>query len=104
MFGYHGNSHGPGGQIVTEVVAAGPREITFAVLEDSSITGRWVGMRDATLSWRAGDGGGTAVTLRIDYRRGLDPSWYFGPLQDRLMHAGAEHFLDMLNMDTPSLS
>ncbi|WP_111647311.1 hypothetical protein [Actinoplanes lutulentus] len=98
MFGYHGSSHGPGGQIVTEVIAAGPQEITFAVLEDSSITGRWVGLRDATLSWRAGEGGGTEVTLRIDYRRGLDPSWYFGPLQDRLMHAGAEHFLDMLSL------
>ncbi|WP_229074619.1 hypothetical protein [Actinoplanes sp. DH11] len=98
MFGYHGSSHGPGGEIVTEVRAAGPRAISFVVLSDSSITGRWVGLRDATLSWAPGDGGGTELTLRIDYRRGLDPSWYFGPLQDRLMHAGAEHFLDMLNL------
>ncbi|MEU4693660.1 hypothetical protein [Actinoplanes sp. NPDC023714] len=98
VFGYHGSSHGPGGQIVTEVIDSGPRSITFAVREDSSITGRWVGMRSATLSWRAGDHGGTEVALRIDYRRGLDPSWYFGPLQDRFMHAGAEHFLDMLNL------
>jgi hypothetical protein len=98
MFGYHGGSHGPGGQIVTEVVAAGPRAITFAIREDSSITGRWVGMRTAELSWAAGEGGGTEVTLRIDYRRGLDPSWYFGPLQDGLMHAGAEHFLNMLDL------
>ncbi|MEU8241881.1 hypothetical protein AB0C07_26820 [Actinoplanes missouriensis] len=98
MFGYHGSSHGPGGQIVTEVVAAGPSEITFAVVEDSSITGRWVGMRDATLSWEPGEHGGSEVTLRIGYRRGLDPFWYFGPLQDRFMHAGAEHFLNMLNL------
>ena len=95
MFGYHGSSHGPGGQIVTEVTAVGPREVGFVVVGDSTITGRWVTLRDATLSWRP-SGEGTEVTVRIDYQRGLDPSWYFGPLQDRLMHAGAEHLLDML--------
>ncbi|GIF10251.1 hypothetical protein FHX34_101148 [Actinoplanes teichomyceticus] len=96
-FAYHGSSHGPGGEIVTEVRNAGPAAITFAVVADTSITHRWVGMRDATLSWRA-TGGGTAVTLRVDYRRGLDPSWYFGPLQDGFMHAGAGHLLDMLSL------
>ncbi|SDS78300.1 SRPBCC family protein [Actinoplanes derwentensis] len=94
-FGYHGSSHGPGGQIVTEVTEAGPQRIVFRVVEDSSITGRWVDLRDATLSWQQ-LGTGTEVTVRIDYRRGLDPSWYFGPLQDSLMSAGAEHLLDML--------
>ncbi|HWS37494.1 MAG TPA: SRPBCC family protein [Actinoplanes sp.] len=96
-FGYHGSSHGPGGQIVTEVTGAAPGELEFRVVEDSSITGRWVDLRDATLSWRAVPGG-TEVTVRIDYRRGLDPSWYFGPLQDGLMHAGAGHLLDMLDL------
>ena len=110
MFGYHGSAHGPGGQIVTEVRESGPHEVTFTVLEDSSITGRWVRMRAATLSWRpagaqqtgvmpqTGAAPQTEVTLRIDYRRGLDPSWYFGPLQDRFMHAGAAHMLDMLTL------
>ncbi|MEV6342237.1 hypothetical protein [Actinoplanes sp. NPDC051851] len=95
-FAYHGSAHGPGGDIVTEVRDAGAGRVTFAVLEDTAITGRWVGLRDATLGWHAAGAGRTEVTLRIDYRRGLDPSWYFGPLQDRLMHAGAEHLLDML--------
>jgi hypothetical protein len=95
-FGYHGSSHGPGGQIRTEITASHPQEITFAVLEDTSITGRWVRMHDAAVSWRPAGAGRTEVTLRIEYRRGLDPSWYFGPLQDRLMHAGAEQLLDML--------
>ncbi|WIN00928.1 hypothetical protein ACTOB_007351 [Actinoplanes oblitus] len=94
-FVYHGSSHGPGGEIVTEVRDAGPARVSWTVVEDSSITHRWVGMRDATLSWHTVPGG-TAVTLRVDYRRGLDPSWYFGPLQDGLMHAGAGHVLDML--------
>ncbi|BCJ42224.1 hypothetical protein GCM10010168_87780 [Actinoplanes ianthinogenes] len=94
-FAYHGSSHGPGGDIVTEVRDAGPARVTWAVVEDTSITNRWVGMRDATLSWHTVPGG-TAVTLHVGYRRGLDPSWYFGPLQDGLMHAGAGHVLDML--------
>lgn len=96
VFGYHGSAHGPGGAIVTEVRTAGPDRLTFAVTEDSSITGRWVRLHDAEVSWRPAGAGRSTVTLRISYRRGLDPSWYFGPVQDRLMHAGTEHLLDML--------
>ncbi|AEV87946.1 hypothetical protein ACWT_6935 [Actinoplanes sp. SE50] len=96
-FVYHGSSHGPGGDIVTRVTDAGPARVTWSVIEDTSITGRWVGMRDATLTWHTVPAG-TSITLRVDYRRGLDPSWYFGPLQDGLMHAGAEHLLDMLSL------
>ena len=34
----------------------------------------------------------------LDYTRRLDPSWYFGPIQDGLMRAGAAHMLDMLDL------
>jgi hypothetical protein len=95
-FGYHGSAHGPGGEIVTEVRDASDTGIAFTILQDTTITARWLQWRDAQVRWHAVDGGHTEVTVVFSYRRGLDPSWYFGPLQDRLLHAGGDHMLDML--------
>lgn len=98
MFGYGGSSHGAGGAIVTEVRAAGPARVDFAVVSDDTITSRWLRWRDASVRWQEAGAGRTEVTVVLSYHRRLDPSWYFGPIQDRLMHAGGEHLLDMLTV------
>jgi hypothetical protein len=97
-FGYHDTNHGAGGAITTSVRAASPTSIDFAVDSDTSITSRWLRWRDASISWHDAGNGRTAVTVRLAYQRRLDPSWYFGPIQDRLMHAGGAHLLDMLEL------
>lgn len=95
-FAYHGSSHGPGGHAIFEVTAREAGSVTFRVVEDTSITARWFEWRTATLSWHAADDGGTEIRLSIVYERGLDPSWYFGPVNDMLLHEGGAHVLDML--------
>jgi len=37
--------------------------------------------------------GTTRVELTISYRRGLDPAWYFGPMQRRAISESAEYLL-----------
>ena len=96
LFAYHGSAHGPGGHLLAEVDESGPDRLGFTFVEDSSITARWVTWQDAELRWRAVDAGHTEIRLTIGYQRGLDPSWYFGPVQDALMHEGGAHLLDML--------
>ncbi|MEO3773808.1 hypothetical protein [Micromonospora sp. B9E7] len=96
MFGYHGSAHGPGGHLLAEVQSVAPGRVGFRFVEDSSITARWFTWENAELSWRAVDPGHTEVRVRVDYTRGLDPSWYFGPLQQVLLGAGVGHLLDML--------
>ncbi|MEU7840325.1 hypothetical protein AB0B39_05060 [Micromonospora sp. NPDC049114] len=96
MFGYHGSAHGPGGHLLAEVENVTPERVDFRFVEDSSITARWFTWRHATLTWRAIDAGHTEVQIRVDYTRGLDPSWYFGPIQQALLGAGVGHLLDML--------
>ncbi|GAA2615317.1 hypothetical protein GCM10010399_52870 [Dactylosporangium fulvum] len=96
VFGYHGSSHGPGGELVTRVSAHEPGRLAFDIVRNDSITARWMRFEGAELSWHAVDATHTEVRIVLAYRRGLDPSWYFGPLQDGLTHAGAGHFLDML--------
>ncbi|MGV9766704.1 hypothetical protein [Micromonospora tulbaghiae] len=96
MFGYHGSSHGPGGHLLAEVDEVAPGRLGFRFTEDSSITGRWFTWRHAELSWQEIGPGHTEVRIQVDYTRGLDPSWYFGPVQQVLLGAGVGHLLDML--------
>ncbi|MBO4207347.1 hypothetical protein [Micromonospora echinofusca] len=98
MFGYHGSTHGPGGHLLAEVESVRPGQVTFRFVEDTSITARWFTWRHADLRWQAVDAGHTEVRIRVDYRRGLDPSWYFGPVQHLLLSEGVGHLLDMTTL------
>ncbi|WP_244871950.1 hypothetical protein [Catellatospora sp. TT07R-123] len=98
MFAYHGSAHGPGGHIVTEVTERSAQHVGFGFVEDTTINARWFHWRHAEITWRAVDAGHTEVTLDLAYERRLDPFWYFGPLQETLMHSGGEHLLDMLDL------
>lgn len=97
-FHYHGSSHGPGGETRTKVTATTPRSVEFAVEENTTITARWVGLQRAVVSWQPAGDGKTHVRLTIWYERELDPSWYFGPLQQGFMHEGAAYLLDSLRL------
>jgi hypothetical protein len=98
LFHYPGSAHGPGGHTVTQVASRTADRIDFAVVQDNAITARWFRWERASIAWQPVDPGHTRVTLRVGFRRGLDPSWYFGPLQDGLMHEGGGHLLDMLGL------
>lgn len=82
----------PMGAITTEVTARETQSIAFDVLDDSARTQRWVTLRDATLTWTQTEAGCEA-TVRIDFTRHLDPSFYFGPVTGVFMTAGAEAFV-----------
>lgn len=98
MFGYHGSAHGPGGHLVAEVETSEAQHLSFRFVQDTSITARWFTWRHADVRWRSIDPGHTEVRIAVDYRRGLDPSWYFGPVQQFLLGAGVEHLLDMTRL------
>nr|WP_310429749.1 hypothetical protein [Catenuloplanes niger] len=98
VFGYHGSSHGPGGAITTRVAAHEAGRLAFDVVGNDSITGRWMEFTGAEVTWRAVDDAHTEIRVELAYVRGLDPAWYFGPLQDRLTTAGAGHVLDMMRL------
>jgi hypothetical protein len=95
---YPGSAHGPGGHTVAEVSGRTADRIDFTVVQDNAITARWFRWEYASIAWQPAGSGRTRVTLRMGFRRGLDPSWYFGPLQAGLMHEGGGHLLDMLDL------
>lgn len=82
----------PSGSITTEVTGREEQRINFEVTEDSARTERWVTLEHASLTWQETARGCTA-TVRIDFTRHLDPSFYFGPVTHVFMSAGADAFL-----------
>lgn len=98
MLGYHGSAHGPGGHIVTEVTGRSAQQVRFGFVTDTTINARWFTWNDATISWHRVDDRHTEVRLHLGYERRLDPFWYFGPIQEGLMHEGGAHLLDMLDL------
>ncbi|RKN31668.1 SRPBCC family protein [Micromonospora musae] len=97
-FGYHGSAHGPGGHLLAEVEVNEPGHLGFRFVEDTSITGRWLTWRHADLRWQPAGSDRTQIRVTVRYERGLDPSWYFGPLQNALLGEGVEHLLDMMTL------
>ena len=100
-FHFHGDSHGPGGVLITEVtehtetVAGG--HVRFSTVSDTSIVARWLEWTSASLDWQT-TGAVTSVTLTVHFTRGLDPSWYFGPVESAMVGAAANYLLDALTL------
>jgi hypothetical protein len=86
-----------GGPITTEVVARTDERVEFAVVSDASKTQRWLTWVGAVVSWSAVEGG-SRVRIEATFIRRLDPSWYFGPIEQRMVAAGIEHFADSLGL------
>jgi hypothetical protein len=87
-----------GGSIVTEVRERDSRRIEFATVSDSSKTQRWLNWRRGTIQLIPLANGDTAVRLEISFVRRLDPSWYFGPIEQAMVGAGLDHFADSLGL------
>jgi hypothetical protein len=63
-----------------EMGPAGGR-VTFTVREDTTMLARWVELRTAVVTWRAVGPATTDVSWTLHYRRLLQPTAYFRPLQ-----------------------
>jgi hypothetical protein len=85
-----------GGEIVTQVSARDSERIEFTVVSDSSKTTRWLHWRRAIIHLTPLATGGTSVRLELSFVRRLDPSWYFGPIEQAMVGAGLDHFADAL--------
>lgn len=66
--------------LVLEVTRVEPGRVSFGVVRDHTIVSRWLELRKAEVRWRP-EGEGTRVSWTLQYRRRLDPAWYFGPLE-----------------------
>lgn len=84
------------GDITFEVAQSGPDFVTFHLVEDKSYMALYLDWQEATTRFERIDDKTTRVTQTIRYRRKLDPSWYFGPMERAAMRDAAQTIVDSL--------
>jgi hypothetical protein len=75
----HGGHHP--GTLVWEVTASAANAVTFSTVSDDSYITHWLTWRSADVRLESTGAGRTRVSWTLQYRRRLDPAWYFKPLE-----------------------
>jgi hypothetical protein len=76
---FSGSEAGHSGDLVMRVGAHEPGFVRFDAVSDHSHIIHWLAWRSAEVRWSSVDAGRTRVTWRLNFRRRLDPAWYFRP-------------------------
>jgi hypothetical protein len=87
---------GKPGDLVLEVVAAGPGLVRFRAVADSTHIAHWLRWEEAEVRWRQIGTRRVEVRWSLRYRRDLDPAWYFGPWERFAVRLAASYLIDTL--------
>ena len=82
------------GDLVLELEEKRPGLLRWRAVSDSSHMTHFLDWRGASVQWEAIDTRTTKVTWRLEYRRGLDPAWYFGPMERYAVRLAAGYLID----------
>jgi hypothetical protein len=82
------------GELVLERDGNAPNVVTWQVISDDSHMTHYLNWQSARVEWQSLDQTTSRVTWTISYRRGLDPGWYFGPMERYAMHLAAGYLID----------
>jgi hypothetical protein len=91
----HNTGHHPG-VLTLEVRERAPQHVRFALREDTSYLTHWLSWSYADVEWHEIAPGRTRVVWTLEYRRRLDPAWYFGPLERYGVGLAAGYLIDTL--------
>lgn len=80
------------GEMQVEIADVRPGIVRTRVIDDSTFFSTYLKFHGSELRFHEVSPGRTEISLRLDYRRNLDPAWYFQPLQQYAMQQMA-HFL-----------
>jgi hypothetical protein len=82
------------GDLVLTVDSSRPGVVQWNAASDDSHMTHFLSWRSARVEWNAIDAETTQVTWTLRYRRGLDPAWYFGPMQQYATRLAAGYLID----------
>ena len=82
------------GDLVLEKDAEGPGFVSWRVVSDDSHMTHYLNWKASRVEWQPVDDGTTRVTWTLRYRRGLDPAWYFGPMERYATHLAAGYLIE----------
>ena len=82
------------GNLVLELEEARPGLVRWRAVSDSSHMTHFLMWREIIVQWEPVDANKTRVTWTLRYRRGLDPAWYFGPMERYAARLAAGYLID----------
>ncbi|MDE0348858.1 MAG: hypothetical protein OXM56_04030 [Gammaproteobacteria bacterium] len=82
------------GMLRLEILEAEPTRIRTRIVDDTTFYATYLTQIGTEIELTPLDGGQTEISLRIEYRRNLDPAWYFHPLQQFAMRRMGEFFIE----------
>jgi hypothetical protein len=82
------------GDLVLERDDAGANFVSWRTVSDDSHMTHFLNWEASRVEWQAVDQHTTRVTWTLRYRRGLDPAWYFGPMQRYAMRLAAGYLIE----------
>ena len=91
---FFGNTHN--GQLDIEISEVSDDHVKTTVLGNDAYFSHYLTIHGTRIDFRPLDADRTEVTLTIDYRRDLDPAWYFGPLQREAVEQSADYLIRQL--------
>ena len=84
------------GNLVLALEDARPGLVRWRALSDSSHTTHFLDWRESIVQWEPIDAQTTRVSWTLTYRRGLDPAWYFGPMERYAAGLAAGYLIDVV--------
>lgn len=82
------------GEMQLQIVDVQADRVKTRFIHDSSFFSSYIDALGTEILLTELDDGTTEIALRIDYKRKLDPAWYFGPLQEFGVARMAEFLID----------
>jgi hypothetical protein len=82
------------GDLILDLVDRRPGQVSWKAIDDDSHMTHFLNWREAVVRWTPIDAQSTRVTWSLRYRRGLDPAWYFGPMERYATRLAAGYLID----------
>lgn len=81
------------GDLVMQVEESQAGHVRFAALSDQSKIAHWMDWESADVRWADADAAHTRVTWTLNFRRRLDPAWYFRPWERYAVGLAADYLI-----------
>jgi hypothetical protein len=90
------------GEMLIRIAEVAPQHIRTEITRNTSYLSHYMKINGTDVRFTPLAGGRTRVALTVKYHRLLDPSWYFGPMQQLAAEQSARYLVDTIIVRAPS--
>jgi hypothetical protein len=90
------------GEMLIRIAAVEPQHIRTEITRNSSYLSHYMRIEGTDVRFTPLSDGRTRVALTVKYQRLLDPSWYFGPMQQAAAEQSARYLVETIVVRAPT--